>query len=434
MASAEVNSALREVQAAPVSDKPTQYHTLLQQITASSKNLAADLNAYARTLLDDNLGVVILRPLVSNFVEQFRGIKNPEVKIEVGENVIALLQTKGVGQYEEQDTLIKEAVAEACEEIEDYRKSARVLGSINLESTQRSLSNDDKAKVWIRIVRCYLEEDDPTSALTHLNKVKNVIYSVTDKETRIHFQLSQARIHDSQRNFLDAAKAYYALSLESTIAEEERHQALASSIVCAVLSPAGPPRSRMLATLYKDDRASSVENYSVLEKMFFDRLIPPRETKAFAETLQPHHLARTADGSTVLDQAVLQHNLVGASKLYNNIGFDQLGELLGIDAEKAEDYAAKMFEQGRLSGYIDQIDRLIFFEGEASGERKTGQSERVVGKELRKWDANVQGLAEEVEKVTTMIQTQYPVSLAVFSCSMIGLTVVQEFYAAQTVH
>ncbi|KAF2442031.1 COP9 signalosome-like protein complex subunit 4 [Karstenula rhodostoma CBS 690.94] len=417
MASPQVNSALQEIQAASVGDKPSQYSTLLQQITASSNNLASDLNAYSRTLLDDNLGVVVLRPLVSNFVEQFRNIKDPEVKIEVGENVIALLQTKGVGQYEEQDTLIKEAVAEACEETDDYRKSARVLGSINLESTQRSLTNDDKAKVWIRIVRCYLEEDDPTSALIHLNKIKNVIYSVQDKETRIHFQLSQARINDSQRNFLDAAKAYYSLSLESSIAEEERHQALSSSIVCAVLSPAGPPRSKMLATLYKDDRASSVENYSVLEKMFFDRLIPPHETKAFAADLQPHHLARTSDGSTVLDQAVLQHNLVGASKLYNNIGFDQLGELLGIDAEKAEDYAAKMFEQGRLSGYIDQIDRCIFFEGEGSGERKTGQSERVVGRELRKWDANVQGLAEEVERVTTMIQTQYP-----------------EFYAAQTVH
>ncbi|KAK7191883.1 hypothetical protein DPSP01_011359 [Paraphaeosphaeria sporulosa] len=417
MASSQVDSALQEIQAAPVGDKPSRYSALLQQITASSSNLAADLNAYSRTLLDDNLGVVVLRPLVSHFVEQFRNIKDPEVKIEVGENVIALLQTKGVGQYEEQDTLIKEAVAEACEETDDYRKSARVLGSINLESTQRSLTNDDKAKVWIRIVRCYLEEDDPTSALLHLNKIKNIIYSVQDKETRIHFQLSQARINDSQRNFLDAAKAYYSLSLESSIAEEERHQALSSAIVCAVLSPAGPPRSKMLATLYKDDRASSVENYSVLEKMFFDRLIPPHETKAFAAGLQPHHLALTSDGSTVLDQAVLQHNLVGASKLYNNIGFDQLGELLGIDAEKAEDYAAKMFEQGRLSGYIDQIDRCIFFEGEGSGERKTGQSERVVGRELRKWDANVQGLAEEVERVTTMIQTQYP-----------------EFYAAQTVH
>lgn len=434
MASPQVTSALQEIQSSPASDKSTRYTTLLQQITSSSQNLAGDLNAYARTLLDDNLGVVVLRPLVSNFVDHFRGVKDPEVKIEVGENVIALLQTKGVGQYEEQDTLVKEAVADACEETEDWRKSARVLGTINLESTQRSLSNDDKAKVWIRIVRCYLEEDDPTSALTHLNKIKNIIYAVQDKETRIHFQVSQARIHDSQRNFLDAAKAYYALSLESLVEEDGRVQALSSSIVCAVLSPAGPPRSKMLATLYKDDRASSVEHFSILEKMFFDRLIPPQETKAFAETLQPHQLARTADGSTVLDQAVLQHNLVGASKLYNNIGFDQLGELLGIDAEKAEDYAAKMFEQGRLSGYIDQIDRLIFFEGEGSGERKTGQSERVVGKELRKWDANVQGLAEEVEKVTTMIQTQYPVRDHEFDSFRASLILVKEFYAAQTVH
>ncbi|KAJ4288197.1 hypothetical protein N0V90_012214 [Kalmusia sp. IMI 367209] len=417
MASPEVNSTLQVIQAAPVGDKPSRYSTLLQQITSSSHNLAADLNAYTRTLLDDNLGVVVLRPLVSNFVEQFHSIKDAEVKIEVGEHVIALLQTKGVGQYEEQDTLIKEAVADACEETEDYRKSARILGSINLESTQRSLSNDDKAKVWIRIVRCYLEEDDPTSALTHLNKVKNIIYAVQDKSTRMHFQLSQARIHDSQRNFLDAAQAYYVMSLEDVIEEGERLQALSASIICAVLSPAGPPRSKMLAKLYKDERANQTDDHPILEKMFFNRLIPPNETEAFAEKLQPHQLARTADGSTVLDQAVLQHNLVGASKLYNNIGFDQLGELLGIDPEKAEDYAAKMLEQGRLSGYIDQIDRLIFFEGEGSGERKTGHSERVVGKELRKWDANVQGLAEEVEKVTTMIQTQYP-----------------DFYAAQTVH
>ena len=67
-----------------------------------------------------------------------------------------------------------------------------------------------------------------------------------------------------------------------------------------------------------------------------------------------------------------------------------------------------MIEQGRLSGYIDQIDRLIFFEGEGSGEKKTGHGETVVGRELRKWDANVQSLAEEVERVTTMIQNQYP--------------------------
>ncbi|CAI6286129.1 unnamed protein product [Periconia digitata] len=412
MSSAEVTNALQSIGAAPVGEKPALYTSLLQQIISGSQNLTADLNAYTQTLLDDSLGIVVLRPLLANFVEHFRTIKDPDVKIEVGEKAIELLQSKGAGQYEEQDTQIKELLADAFEENEDYRKSAQTLGTINLESTQKSRSADDKARVWIRIVRCYLEEDDPTSAFLHLNKVKNVIYDVQDQQTRLMFQLSQARIHDSQRKYLDAAQAYYTMSLESIVDEDERLQALGAAILCAVLAPAGPLRSNMLAKLYKDDRANSVEDFPILEKMFLDRLLSPAEIKAFASKLQPHHLAKTADGSTVLDRAVLEHNLVGASKLYNNIGFDQLGALLGIDAEKAEHYAAKMLEQGRLGGYIDQIDRLIFFEGEGSGERKKEHAERVVGKELRKWDANVQGLAEEVEKAATMIQSQYPVGLS----------------------
>ena len=417
MASQAVTTTLQQIEAASVGDKPAQYSSLLQQITTSSGSLAADLNAYAQALLDDSIGIVVLRPLLAAFVDAFRTIKNPDDKIDVGERVIALLQSKGAGQYEEQDTEIKHALADAFEQNEDYKRSAQTLATINLESTQKSVSADDKAKVWIRIVRCYLEEDDPTSAFTHLNKIKNIIFSVQDKETKVMFQLSQARILDAQRAFLDAAQAYYGMSNELIVHEDERLIFFGKAIICTVLAPAGPQRGRMLAKLYKDERASLADDFAILEKIFLDRLLSPAEIKAFAAKLDPHHLARTADGSTVLDKAVLEHNLLGASKLYNNIGFDQLGELLGIDAEKAEDYAAKMLEQGRLSGYIDQIDRLIFFEGEASGERKTGHAERVVGKELRKWDANVAGLAEEVEKVTSMIQDQYP-----------------DFYASQVVH
>ncbi|KAL6712022.1 hypothetical protein ACN47E_003065 [Coniothyrium glycines] len=417
MASQAVTNALHQIEAAPSNEKPAQYTSLLQEITASSTNVAADLNAYVQTLLDDSLGIVTLRPLLAAFVDAFGNIKDPDEKIEVGEKALTLLQSKGAGQYEEQDTQIKHILADAFQENNDFRKSAQTLATINLESTQKSVSPDEKAKVWIRIVRCYLEEDDPTSAFTHLNKIKNILYNVQDAETKIMFQLSQARIYDSQRSFLDAAQAYYTTSTVPVIEEGERLDFFGNAIICTVLAPAGPQRGKMLARLYKDDRASQAVHFAILEKIFFDRLLSPAEIKAFAAKLQPHHLARTADGSTVLDKAILEHNLLGASKLYNNIGFDQLGELLGVDAETAEEYAAKMLEQGRLAGYIDQIDRLIFFEGEASGERKTGHAERIVGKELRKWDANVTGLAEEVEKVTSMIQNQYP-----------------EFYASQVVH
>jgi COP9 signalosome complex subunit 4 len=419
MASPKVTSAIQAIGSASASEKAPQYTSLLQSILANSSpdDLTENLSAYVRSLLDESLGVVALRPLIANFVEQFRNVQDLDVKVEVGELLIELLAPKGA-QYEEQDTQVKEIVADAYETQEEFTKSAQILQRIALDSTQKQVSPNDKAKVWIRIVRCYLEEDNPIDAFTQLNKIKNIIHSVTDKETKLMFQFSQARIYDSQRSFLDAAQAYYTMSLESVVEEEERVRALSAAIVCAVLAPAGPQRARMLAKLYKDERAQQVEDYPFLEKIFLDRLLSPDEVKAFAAKLSSHHLAKTADGSTVLDKAILEHNLLGASRLYSNIGIDQLGELLGTDADKAEEYAAKMLEQGRLAGYIDQIDRLIFFEGEGSGERKTRHTERMVGKELRKWDANVQGLAEEVEKVTTMIQNQYPVSFNVSLTSL----------------
>jgi hypothetical protein len=42
----------------------------------------------------------------------------------------------------------------------------------------------------------------------------------------------------------------------------------------------------------------------------------------------------TTPGSTILDRAVIEHNLLSASKLYNNISFAELGALLEIQPLK----------------------------------------------------------------------------------------------------
>lgn len=39
-------------------------------------------------------------------------------------------------------------------------------------------------------------------------------------------------------------------------------------------------------------------------------------------------------GSSILDRAVVEHNLLSASKLYNNITFQELGALLEIPSAK----------------------------------------------------------------------------------------------------
>lgn len=424
LASADVTEALLGLEDAPASRRAQDYNDLLHNIisTSAPDTLATNLIAYAESILGESVGIVASRPLLANFVERLRQVPDPDVRIEVGTHTVGALQPKVVS-YEEQDTQVKFMLADAYEENEDYIDSAKVLQTITLDSSQRAISPDDKARVWIRITRCYLEVDDPTNAVTYLNRIKNVIFSVTDQATRLQFQLSQARISDSQRNFLDASSSYLNISNEPDIDEGERLQALSAAITCAVLAPAGPKRARQLARLYKDERAAQVEEHGILEKIFLDRLLKPAEVKAFEEKLQAHQKALTSDGSTVLEKAVLEHNLLAASRLYGNISTQGLGNLLGVNADKAEEYAALMMEQGRLVGYIDQIDGLIFFErqGEAQAEGQLKQAGAGVGavgsKELRMWDANVQGLAEEVERVTTMIQNEHP-----------------EFYAQHMVH
>lgn len=72
------------------------------------------------------------------------------------------------------------------------------------------------------------------------------------------------------------------------------------------------------------------------------------QVDAFSQNLRPHQKAVTPEGMTVLEKAVLQHNLLAASRLYNNIYFEGLGQLLGVAPEKAERIASKMVAEKRL--------------------------------------------------------------------------------------
>ena len=412
MASPEVTSQLSKLE---TTSNPQQrsdgYNAALQNVLTSfsGNDLSANLIAYVQSILSDSIGVIHSRPLLSAFVEQYKNVTDNDVKIEAGTAIVDLLAPKIVS-YEQQDTDLKYSLADAYEAQEDFVNSAKTLQTIVLDSSQgRSVSDDEKARVWMRICRCYLEEDDPTNALSYLNKIKNVIHSVTEQATRLQFQLSQARINDSQRSFLDASAAYLALSNETAVDEEERLQALSASITCAVLAPAGPQRARQLGKLYKDDRATDTPEYGILEKIFLDRLLSPSEVAAFAAGLKEHQLAKTADGSTVLDKAVLEHNLLAASRLYQNIPLSSLGSLLGVSADRAEAHAAAMIESNRLNGSIDQIAELVHFIPAASQDAVARtQHQDLETRDLRTWDSNVQGLAEEVEKVTTLLQREEP--------------------------
>ena len=416
MASSAVLSSLKELEGPPDprQTKSSGYEHLLEQITTTSKpsELAQNLSAFVDSVLGESLGIVAARPLLGGYVEALRRLSSSMIRVEAGRHALQALESRVVS-FEEQDASIREIVADAFQEQEDYVDAAKILQGIQLDSSQRKVSDDEKVRIWIRICRLYLEEDDTASAESYLNRAKNLLYKVEDKELNLMFQLSQARILDSRRKFMEASQAYHNFSLSLALVEDERTFALSKAIICAVLAPAGPQRSRALGKLFKDERAVQVEEFGILEKMFLDRLISPDEVAKFADKLAPHQLAPTADGSTVLAKAVIEHNLLGASRLYNNIGVDDLGMLLGLDAAKSEEYAARMLEQGRLAGSINQMDGVIVF-----GAHDTTGGNKIVTRVqpaghigVKRQESNVQGLTEDVEKVLSLLQAQYSVSL-----------------------
>ncbi|KAL1960963.1 hypothetical protein VTO42DRAFT_4851 [Malbranchea cinnamomea] len=413
MASPQVASALSSIESNPNQQAKSQlYNELLNQITSSpsSPNAASDLKAFLGSILSEDFSIVASRPLLDSFIQALRNLPS-DTQIDVGQHAISALQSRSTS-VEEQDALIREIVADAYEAEEEYIAAAKVLQGIHLDSSQRLISDDAKVRMWIRIVRLYLEEDDTTNAESYLNKIKNLPTKIQDPEMKLHFQLSQARILDARRRFLDASQEYLNVSLATGVDEGDRLQALSAAIICAVLAPAGPQRSRTLSRLYKDDRSSSLEVYGILEKIFMDRLLTADEVNSLAAKLAPHQLAQTADGITVLEKAMIEHNLLAASRLYENISTEALGAILGLKgsgdlsaAEEAEAYAARMLEQGRLKGSIDQIEGVIYFEADGHG---AADSNDARGPALRRWDAGVQAVAEEVEKVATAIMDQFP--------------------------
>merc|ERR550514_2558655 len=112
--------------------------------------------------------------------------------------------------------------------------------------------------------------------------------------------------------------------------EADLLQLLKCAVTCAILAPAGPQRSRILASLCKDERIRQVAHYEILHKMFMERLIKGTEVQKFEESLLPHQKATMPDGQTVLDRAILQHNVLAASRLYKNMRLPAFGRLLEV--------------------------------------------------------------------------------------------------------
>lgn len=87
-------------------------------------------------------------------------------------------------------------------------------------------TDEDKLRVYVRIVRLLLEDEDSVQAETYYNRAASLVHTTQDKELLLRYKLCQARIHDYSRRFLEAGLRYLDLSYVAEIDEEERKHML----------------------------------------------------------------------------------------------------------------------------------------------------------------------------------------------------------------
>lgn len=196
-----------------------------------------------------------------------------------------------------------------------------------------------------------------------------------------------------------------------------------------------------MAALYRDERTAELPTYNILRKTFLDHIIRSAEVKEFEATLKAHQLAKIAQSEndrlaaeaaarnseidenesgstrvgpdTVLDRAIMEHNVLASSKIYTDITFSGLGSLLDVTAGAAEAMARKMIQQGRLKGSIDQVEQLIYFDettqdddaqGKAGGLGDVDQQTEDTGAPFtKKWDLQIHEIASNVSHSTYLV-------------------------------
>jgi len=342
-------------------EQSDKYREILESILQDSNETSKieNLKIYLESIINENVSLVISRQLLTDLANIVATL-SPSISKEISHYALEKIQPRVVS-FEEQVGIIRKHLALIYEKEQKWKDAAQVLTGIPLETGQKHYSVDYKLETYLDIARLYIRDEDSVKAETYINRASLLQADTKNEHLQDYYKQMYANVLDYRRKFIEASQRYYELSYKSSN-DSDRMESLKKAMLCTVLASAGQQRSRILATLFKDERCQRLPCHNILEKMYLDRIIKRSELDEFASLLQKHQKATNADGQTILERAAIEHNLLSASKLYNNITFEELGALLEISKEKAEKIASQMISEGRMNGSIDQINSVVHFE------------------------------------------------------------------------
>ncbi|KAL9647785.1 hypothetical protein ABK040_001353 [Willaertia magna] len=342
---------------------------------------------FVKHISDSSIPTIVSRQSMESYANELINIEDPKLRIKTHEESLDLIKPLANSTFFDANITLRKNLARDIRQFEEnYVRAAQQLSSIEFDTVLQN-DRDSGVALCLEVSQLYLGAGESAYAESFINRVAHHIDEVKDNNLQVLYSFCFSTLSDLKRDFLTAARRYYKTS--QLVIEEEQLAVLNNAAVCAILAKAGPDRSRVLAMLFKDERCAQLELFPALEKMYLGRILRPNEVKAIEKHLKDHHKATDAAGKTTLEAATIEHNLLAASKIYNNITFEELGNLLRISGAEAEKIASKMVSEDRMPGSIDQIDNIIYFE---SGSEN-----------LQIWDNQIGSICQTVSQVTDNI-------------------------------
>jgi len=252
---------------------------------------------------------------------------------------------------------------------EDYGKAGRAYENLHIHVVEHSgciaPQDTDPDEYWLLAAECYLK-DQNMRADECLKKLRNRV-TREDGLKWIRYKSAQSRVQDRSRRYGGASYAYLstlkdAESLNIDLDMESKTLTLNNAAICAILDKHGPPRTAVLQEIKAHPMSDTIPVSNILSKVSNNEIVSPKEVKAFEAGLAEHHRAMMPDGKTIVQNAMIRHNISVVSSIYKRVSMNTMASILGVDdEEQAENVITEMINKEGLKAIIDGVDGTIEF-------------------------------------------------------------------------
>ncbi|WFD04281.1 hypothetical protein MOBT1_002986 [Malassezia obtusa] len=258
-------------------------------------------------------------------------------------------------------------LADALEAQQRWEDAAHVLRAIPSDANRRSKPDTYWLRLNVRLLRLCLHAGALADADLYMKKASSLVHAARDAPDTdpllLDFRRAQAELYDRQLRCYDAALRFYELSSAHTLPPPAQSDMLARAVASALVAPVSAPRMRLLRQLQRDARTHALPLGAPLALLADARIVRADTAAAIAAHLPPHLRAGTEGAPSALEDALAEHNVYAASRVYTTITLDSLAQLVQRPEDACEALVARMIVQKRLppACSIHQVARAVFF-------------------------------------------------------------------------